>query len=255
MQRVIVLGASNVTLAFPLIAEGLRDSFTEPVQLFAAHGHGRSYGLRSRVLVRRLPAIRQCGLWDALATQPECNGSPLALLTDVGNDLLFGVNPDMLLSWVDECVVRLRDVDASVTLVSLPLERVLRMSAARYHATRMAFFPGPGRDWATMQQMAKEVDAGLREMAGRHGCQFITPRGEWYGFDPIHIRRSQRAAVWSEYLSAWPEVEDVHVKWRSTRHGLPYWRLAPAERDLWGRTRFAEQPAWTDGNGSTIWLY
>ena len=91
MQRVILLGASNVTLAFPLIVEGLRRSLPEPIELFAAHGHGRSYGLWSRVLMRRLPGIRECGLWESLATRSG-EGRPLALVTDVGNDLLFGGN-------------------------------------------------------------------------------------------------------------------------------------------------------------------
>jgi len=255
MRRVIVLGASNVTLGFPMISEGLRQSFSEPVQLFAAHGHGRSYGLRSRVLMRRLPAIRDCGLWEALAKQPVADERPLALLTDVGNDLLFGVHPRVLLSWVEECVARLKVMQASVTLVTLPLERILRLSAARYHATRMVFFPGPGHDWPTMRQMSIDVDAGLRDMAQRLQCQLVSPRGEWYGFDPIHVRRRLRPMAWSEYLSAWPEVDPVNVSWRSTLRSLPDWRLAPAERDLWGRTRFAEQPVWTYDDGSSVWLY
>ncbi|MCA9073595.1 MAG: hypothetical protein KDA93_01080 [Planctomycetaceae bacterium] len=255
MQRVIVLGASNVTLGFPLIVEGLRQAFDDPVQLFAAHGHGRSYGLRSRVLVRRLPAIRECGLWDAIAQQPPTQGRPLALLTDVGNDLLFGVNPDVLLSWVEQCLVRLREMNASTTIVTLPLERILRLSAARYHATRMVFFPGPGRDWPTMRQMTIDVDAGLRELAERFQSQLVSPRGEWYGFDPIHVLRRLRPVAWSEYLSAWPEVEKVNVTARSTRQSLPWWRLAPAERDLWGSTRFSRQPAWTHESGSSVWLF
>ena len=255
MQRVIVLGASNVTLAFPLILKGLRQSFSEPFELFAAHGHGRSYGLRSRVLMRRLPAIRDCGLWDALHERPMEGSRPRALLTDVGNDLLYGVHPDMLLSWVEECVVRLRMMQASVTLVTLPLERLLRLSSARYLATRMVFFPGPGRDWPTMRQMAIDVDAGLRDMAERWQCHLVTPRIEWYGFDPIHVRRGLRPVAWSEYLSAWPEFEDVQVTRRSTLQSLPWWRLAPAERDLWGRRRFVPQPAWKHDDGSSVWLY
>lgn len=255
MQRVIVLGASNVTLGFPLIVEGLRQSFNDPVQLFAAHGHGRSYGLRSRVLFRRLPGIRNCGLWDTVVQQPSAEGRPLALLTDVGNDLLFGVNPDVLLSWVEECVIRLREMDASTTIVTLPLDRVLRLSAARYHATRMVFFPGPGRDWQTMRQMTIDLDAGLRDIAERFACQLVSPRGEWYGFDPIHVLRRLRPAAWSEYLSSWPEVEDVRVTRRSTLQSLPWWRLAPAERELWGRKMFAEQPVWTDDSGASVWLY
>ncbi len=255
MQRVILLGASNVTLGFPMIAAGLRKSLPLPVELFAAHGHGRSFGLRSRVLMRRLPGIRDCRLWNDLSDRSSPSTRPLALITDVGNDLLFGVRPEMLLSWVEECVARLRERDAAVTVATLPLESTLRMSAARYHATKTLFFPGGGPDWATMQQMTADVDAGLRELAARHECRVVSPRGEWYGFDPIHVRRRHRAAAWSEMLSAWPGVEGVRIERQPVHRELRFWRLSPAERDVWGQTRQAVQPVWGDGDGSTIWLY
>ncbi len=255
MQRVILLGASNVTLGFPMIAAGLWRSLPGPVELFAAHGHGRSFGLRSRVLMRRLPGIRDCRLWDELGDQPSPPTRPLALITDVGNDLLFGVRPEILLSWVEECIERLREQDAAVTVATLPLESTLRMSAARYQATKAVFFPGGGPDWATMRQMTAEVDAGLRDLAARHECGVVSPRGEWYGFDPIHVRRRHRATAWSEMLSAWPAVEGVHLEREPVVRELRFWRLPPAERDVWGRTRQAVQPAWEGGDGSTIWLY
>ncbi len=255
MQRVILLGASNVTLGFPMIAEGLRRSLPMPVELFAAHGHGRSFGLRSRVLMRRLPGVRDCRLWDDLDERTSPSTRPLALITDVGNDLLFGVRPEVLLSWVEECIERLRGHDTAITVATLPLESTLRMSAARYQATKALFFPGGGPDWATMQQMTADVDAGLRELAERHECRVVSPRGEWYGFDPIHVRRRHRAAAWSEMLSAWPGIEGVRIERQPVARQLRFWRLSPAERDLWGQTRQATQPVWQDGDGSTIWLY
>jgi hypothetical protein len=255
MQRIILLGASNVTLGFPLIVEGLRRSLPAPLELLAAHGHGRSYGLRNRVLVRRLPGIRECGLWEALDRRPPAARPPLALLTDVGNDLLFGVRPEMLLMWVEECLQRLRSFDAAVTVTTLPLESVLRLSAVRYLATRTVFFPGGGPDWASMRTMALEVDEGLRRLAEYYHCQVITPRRQWYGVDPIHVRRRLRSAAWSEILSAWPGVEAIHVDQLTLRRCLPFWRLAAAERDVWGQTRRTIQPVCQIGDGSTIWLY
>jgi hypothetical protein len=254
-QRIILLGASNVTLGFPLIVEGLRRSLPAPLELFAAHGHGRSFGMRSRLLVRRLPGIRECELWEALDRRPSAGGRPLALVTDVGNDLLFGVRPDLLLSWVEECVARLRGFDAAVTVTTLPLESVLRMGTARYLATRTVFFPGGGPDWASMRQMAGEVDEGLRRLAAQYACQVMTPRPQWYGIDPIHVRRGLRSAAWSEILSAWPGVDEVRVDPLTLRRCLPFWRLPAAERDVWGQTRRTAQPVWQVGDGSTIWLY
>ncbi|MGD9855680.1 MAG: SGNH/GDSL hydrolase family protein [Planctomycetaceae bacterium] len=255
MQRVILLGASNVTLGFPMLVEGLRASLPGPVELFAAHGHGRSYGLRSRVLMRRLPGILNCGLWDALPRASSDGGRPLALITDVGNDLLFGVRPELLLSWVEQCVQRLGEQHAAVTIALPPLQSTLRLSAARYHATRMVFFPGSGPDWESMRRMIVELESGLRELAAQYTCRAVEPRAEWYGFDPIHVRSRHRPASWSEILSAWPVTNGVRIARRPAAQGLRYWRLAPAERDLWGRTRRNFQPAWRDGDAASIWLY
>ncbi|HLQ43549.1 MAG TPA: hypothetical protein VK137_02375, partial [Planctomycetaceae bacterium] len=80
MPRVILLGASNVTLSFPRLWHGLRRAWSESLELFAAHGHGRSFGIWSRVGPRQLPGIVPCRLWDDLAAQPPMtNDRPRAL--------------------------------------------------------------------------------------------------------------------------------------------------------------------------------
>src|SRR5690606_34536083 len=140
MQQIVLLGASNLTYGFPLIVESLHATFGE-VDLLAAHGHGRSYGRWNRVLGRGLPGIRTCGLWEQLAAAP-CERPVLGLITDVGNDLLYGSEPATILGWVEECAQRLSQAGAAVTISGVPLESVKRMSAPRYHATRMCFFPG-----------------------------------------------------------------------------------------------------------------
>jgi hypothetical protein len=241
MQRVILLGASNLTYGFPLIVESLHATFGE-VDLLAAHGHGRSYGNWSRVLGRSLPGIRACGLWEQLSVAGTAERPPLGLITDVGNDLLYGAEPEKILDWVDECAQRLRGVGAALTISGVPLESVKRMSAPRYHATRMCFFPGSGIGWPAMRRMIDELDAGLREIVARYEGAFVEPRREWYGVDPIHVSRRQRPGAWQQILSAWPGAE-VAIRRPTLVRASTLWRLRPHQRQMFGREQHVPQPA------------
>ena len=93
----------KITVSVPsqLFELGLSEaqaSWGQPLDILAALGHGRGYGLESRVLGRRLPPILECGLWEALDRRPPCETA--ALLTDIGNDLVLGAEPEQLIEWV-----------------------------------------------------------------------------------------------------------------------------------------------------------
>ncbi|REJ91961.1 MAG: hypothetical protein DWQ34_13685 [Planctomycetota bacterium] len=255
MQQVILLGASNVTINFPLIVQMLRSSLG-PLELLTAHGHGRSYGMTSRVLVRALPGIRRCGLWDALGEVPAGDARPLALLTDVGNDVIYGVEVERILEWVDECLVRLSALNASIVVTTLPLDSIRSLGRVRFEMTRRLFFPSHGPRWHDVRCIAPDLDAGLRELAESRGAEIVSPRAEWYGFDPIHIRRRYRTAAWRHYFSAWPEFRKLPRTDRSVpAERLRLRRARPETRTLAGRTQQTPQPAIRFDDGSTVAIY
>lgn len=253
MQRVVILGASNVTLGFPAIVRQLQ-SRGGPFELLAAHGHGRSYGMGSRVLCRGLPSIRSCRLWDDLAERPAAGERPLGIVTDVGNDLLYGAGVEQILQWVDTCIGRLAGMNAELRVATLPMSSVRKLGRIRYQATRACFFPGRGPDWRFIQRAAADLDEGLRRLAESRGAGVIVPRGEWYGFDPIHIRRSRRAAAWGELVGAWGNPAPGNGT-ASPVSSLTLWRLSPADRTLCGRRQESPQPALRLSDGTSISVY
>lgn len=239
-RRVVLLGASNLTLGFPLLVESLRLSLGQ-TDILAAHGHGRSFGTCSSVLGRTLPGLRDCGLWEDLASRPPPASVPLALITDVGNDLLYGQQPTTILGWIEDCLNRLRRYGATTIVTGMPRASVLRMRAARYHATRLCFFPRRGPSWQVMRCMIEELDGGLRSIADQYGAQFIEPSGSWYGLDPIHVRRSRRPEAWREILSRWPQVS-ITMHQGTLQRSLQLWGLRPADRRFLGRAYRQRQP-------------
>src|SRR5437016_5976799 len=91
LLRAVLLGASNLKMGLPRVVRRLLAAAGGPVDVLAACGHGRSYIQWSRIFLgaRGLPGIVECGLWKSLAGRPPL--PTVALVMDVGNDLLYGL--------------------------------------------------------------------------------------------------------------------------------------------------------------------
>lgn len=257
-QRAVLLGASNLTRGISTVVDTARQILGAPLEVLAALGHGRSYGMRSSVLGRRLPGILQCGLWNALDALPPAN--TVALITDVGNDILYGASVASILEWVEECVDRLErcaaPAEVPIVLTLPPTENVVALSAWRYRIIRTCAFPGCRLSRNDAFSRAKQLDAGLQELAARRGARAVRPRSAWYGFDPIHIRRGHWPAAWNEILTGWSdEARAINLSRGSFARWMYLRSRAPAQRTIFGIERCAAQPCARLRDGTTIAIY
>jgi len=239
----VLLGASNLTISAPLLLENLHRNSGGAADVRVAMGFGRSYGGWSRFLLRELPGIVDCGLWNDLPSgSPD---TPLrALITDVGNDLVYGHPPEHIAGWVEECVRRLQGVGGDVVLTLPPLESLAALSRWRYTLMRSLFFPFCRTPLVEMRVLADELHTRLTELASSLGIPALHSPGGWYGFDPIHIRRRLRSEAWQSILSAWTGTQAWDWSPRSSAHIHRETRnAAPAVCRRRGRERSAEQPA------------
>jgi hypothetical protein len=250
MTRVVLLGASNLAIGFPLIVRLLCAGLPRPLEIYAACGHGRSFCRWSRVLFRALPGIDRCALWSDLDRMSNGDSpSTLALVTDVGNDLIYGSTPDLIARRIESCLSELSRHRAELVMTRLPLASIERLSALRYHATKAVFFPRTGGRWPEMLKRARELDESLGEMGARYASRLVKQPPNWYGFDPIHIRRGHRARAWQTIFSAWPSFGTSNEGKRLALADVARLRLAaPAERRLFGRQQLRLQPALAVGD-------
>jgi len=198
--RVVLLGASNLKIGFSSLLARLRGAASGPVEILAALGHGRSYGTWSRLAwVRQLPGIVDCGLWEELDRRPPL--PTIALVTDVGNDLLYGAPVPRIAGWVETCLDRLARHRAEIILGLLPLQSLEKTSAFRYHLIRQILFPGRrAAPWSAVLDSARELNERLRRLGLEHEARLVAPSPSWYGIDPIHVRRSMRRQAWNQIL-------------------------------------------------------
>jgi len=258
-RRVVLIGASNLAIGLPAVVEAAREAWGRPLDVMAALGHGRSYGKTSRVFWRTLPGITVCRLWDDLAQRPAA--ATAALITDVGNDVLFGVPTDTIVSWVEDCLVRLAAVSARTIVTSPPLESLCRVGPRRFLIMRSILFPKCRLELGAALAAARELHERIAALAQRHGAPLVVPSPSWYGFDPIHLRRSQRANAWRHIFSHWQSVAHSEPIPRASRRRLSRreaWSLRmlkPHERCVFGQLQQHRQPAARLADGTLISLY
>ena len=255
MRRLIILGASNVTRSFGTLVSTARAAWQEPLEIVAAHGHGRSYGAPwSTVLVRKLPGILSCGLWDAIRSKPAVPTA--ALVTDIGNDILYEVSVPTISGWVERCLDQLAAIGAQTIVSSLPVENILGLSEARYKFFRNLFMPGCSLRLNETAARALELNERVCSLATSRGMKMVSARRAWYGVDPIHVRMRAYPLAWRELLSEWQSDRDNTAFSRGKLAESLYLRSRVPERVRWfGREFGVAQPSARLRDGTTVALY
>lgn len=254
VPEVVVLGASNVTRNLNVLIASLQATFSDGVRLFVAHGHGRSYGVKSRVLLRQLEGHVDSALWPAVAQFGDRRASRYALITDVGNDLLYGIRVDDILGWVGQCASRLKADGYELAISGLPMESLLGLSNWRYTMTSRFFFPTTRVPWSEMQEKIHSLNDGLRVIARGAKAGFVEPDSRWYGFDPIHFRRRYRFDAMRSLLGGWSTAPDVIPASSPLSDTLRLWTSRPARKWIGGRLIETPQPTWSTCR-QELWLF
>lgn len=252
-RRVVLLGASNIARSLSIVVDSARNAWGSPLDIIAATGHGRSYGMSSRVFGRTLPGILQSGLWEALASRQPAPTA--ALVTDIGNDILYGASAEQIARWVERCLIQLTPLTQQITITQLPLASLEELGSMRFLFMRTILFPKSRLTLRSALASARELNASVSQLAEQYGAQIVAPAKHWYGVDPIHIRRAHQPDAWQWILQPWnPKQETAparhsFVRWASLR------RIRPQTRRMFGVEQQQTQPAKRLSDGSLVSLY
>ena len=249
-----MLGASNLSRAFPIAVSMSQQVFREPLDFFVAKGHGRSYGKVSSCLGKKISGIFSCGIWRAI--EQEKSVPITAFVTDIGNDLAYEVPVETIVEWVEACLDRLLALGARVVLSDLPLEVIRQLSEVRYRCFRTLFFPQCRLAWSEMLRRAERLSERLSAMAKSREVPLFVGRNEWYGLDPIHPRRRCYQEMWTQLLTLVAETPSDLAQHRYSFAAAWYLRrLRPESWSTFSFSRRATQPNGQLRDGSTISLY
>jgi hypothetical protein len=250
-HRIVALGASNLTRGFRTLVSTAGRTWGPDVEILVALGVGRSYGAQSRLLIRTLPGILQSGVWQHLANSPP--RATRALVTDVGNDILYGVDPPQILAWVAECVSRLQRYTNDIVLTDLPMSSIRALPPIKFLVFRSLLVPQCRLTFGQVLERSEEVTNGLQALALERGLRFFHLRPDWYGFDPIHFRPGRWGPAWREILAGdFDHTGGRGAGWLET---LRLYTLFPERQWLLGLEQVTPQSGVLLPSGGRVWLY
>jgi hypothetical protein len=252
IPRVVLLGASNLTRSISTAVETAQLVCGPQLEILVAAGHGRSYGLSGQFLGRTLPSILNCGVWEALAARPDAPTT--AVITDIGNDILFNVSVPQIADWIETVLDRLEKTHARVCLTLLPLASAAKLGPRRFRFFRRLYVPGCRLELSDALARSQELSSRLQQIGQARNVRLVEQPGAWYGFDPIHIRLRCWREVWREIFFPWAEAAAAQSQ---AIHGsLPRWiylrTRRPLQRTLFGVEQHANQPVCRLRNRTTI---
>jgi hypothetical protein len=189
-------------------------------------------------------------LWRELEFLPRI--PTRALVTDVGNDIMYGFSAEQVLIWVRETLCRLQRTTQDVILTDLPLESIQRLSGLRFLLFRSILFPSCRLSLDQVLQTVERINAGLVDLSAAFGARLFKLNPAWYGIDPIHIRRPLWRSAWQEILDAGCAA---YRKDRSLLEGLRLYFMAPERRWICTVEQFTPQSGIALPSGGRVWLY
>ena len=244
-------GISTVVETARLI---LREKHDGPVDFMIAAGHGRSFGVDSSILTRRLPGILPCALWDALSVRPPL--PTYALITDLGNDIFYNQSSASLSIWLTHMIARLESMHALVVLTSLPIENALKISPRQYAFVRRLFYPGCSLTLTEALTIAREFDLTARACAQSNSLPLIPLPARWYGWDPLHVQPRCWPEAWATILAPWSSSGTTTVRAApSVRRAVYLKSRVPDSRFILGVHQRKRQPSGRLPDGSVISMF
>ncbi len=252
-RRVVILGASNVTLGLSTVVATARLAWGQPLDVMAAIGLGRSYGLATNVLGRGLPGIVQCGLWEALERRTPLPTA--ALVTDIGNDIIYGCSVGPITRWLEICLERLANQVECLIVTRLPIDVVSAVPEWKMRLLTSLLFPSSRISHDEALDNALELDLQLVKYANRFGAYIVQPESHWYTWDPIHVARHHRAAAWQKYMTCWAHGQPPKPAARSLRRWLTLQRARPFSWKRFGFEHHCDQPTVQLADGTTVSLF
>ena len=259
---IVALGASNLSRGLSRLVTICRRCTAKPIDLFAGAGHGRSYGANSRIWNRRLPSILGSGLWRSLdrnSASDDLNSTTrLAVITDIGNDLLYGFSVEQIAAWIEEVVLRLQQRGFQIVITQLPIESIQAVGTLRFHILKSILVPGCQQSLEAIKDQSHQINNKIVSLSKGHHVTILRQPGSWYGIDAIHVKRSCLNELWQRVVDCWPGISREQYAMPGFDGWQEWSRLGAASaevRSLSGLMLFTPQPVLQLADTTRIYLY
>jgi len=198
----ILLGASNLSRGCFAFARHMKTCLhPRKLEVLIASGPGRAYYASGGLLNVSYPPICTSEIFEVAHNKSESGCQVVALVTDIGNDIMYGVSAEQVIETVQQVFDKLQSLNAEIFYTTLPVAFEKGIHPIWFYILRSVLLPFSRVSYSEATAGIVEVNRFLKERAGSYG-HLISDMDRYLGFDDIHYG-------WLRAHSAWSHVAKV----------------------------------------------
>lgn len=194
----VLLGASNLSRAYrgftACLERGLRP---RPVSFLNAMGPGRGYCVEGGFLSAVYPPIGSCGAFAAARAKAAAVERVVAVVADIGNDIMYGVPADKIVADLSAMFQKLRELGAVIVAVPIPKDFEEELGAFYFGCLRLLFYPGSRVGPGEASAAVRGINRFLEDSAAAGRVTLVGGLERYCGADKIHYGFLKMHLAWS----------------------------------------------------------
>ena len=193
----IFLGASNLARSFHGLKYCIeRCIFPRPASFVHAMGPGRGYLSNGGILNAVYSPILNCGILEAVRNKKTKDQSVVALITDIGNDIMYGVSSEKIINGLQYLLNALGEFKTNIFITSIPVDLENDISELHFHIIRQIYFPKSPVKYSQASNNIKAINKFILQSSSKE-ITVINDMKQFCGIDKIHYSILKSQSAWS----------------------------------------------------------
>jgi len=193
----ILLGASNLSRGCYAFARHIRSCLhPRSVEVLIACGPGRGYCAVGGLLNINYPPICSSDIFEVAKKKSESGYRVIALVTDIGNDIMYNVSVEKLTEMIQQIFATLRSMNAKIFYNTLPVAFEKTVHPVWFYIFRSVLLPFSRVSFDQARAGIIAVNDFLKESTSKN-CHMIPDMDCYLGYDEIHYGWLRAHHAWS----------------------------------------------------------
>ncbi len=205
----ILLGASNLARGYSALTRKISHNILQ-VEFVNAMGPGRGYCARGGFFNFTYSPIGECRVMESAKAYAERGSRMAVLLTDIGNDIMYGVPDPSLIKCLDSLIEKPLQWNAEVFVTSIHVDVSKDMGKASFKLLKAIFYPKSPVTFEQADAAVKKVNHYLVEKSRQsERVHLVSGLGAFCGVDKIHYSLQKSHLAWSRVANTMLSVLGV----------------------------------------------
>ncbi|MBC8287870.1 MAG: hypothetical protein H8E42_10405 [Nitrospinae bacterium] len=198
----VLLGASNLARGHSALTRHISQNISGS-EFVNALGPGRGYCARGGLLNFTYSPIGGCRVMESARVYAERGFRVIVLLTDIGNDIMYGVPEKSLIECLDTLIEKSLRLNAEVFVTAIHVDVCKDMGKRSFKLLKAIFYPKSSVTFDQADSAVKKLNHYLEEKSQQNErVHLVSGLGAFCGMDKIHYGLFKSHLAWSRVASA-----------------------------------------------------